>query len=179
MERDTEPNSSQLKIMLTGHRDLTEEETSSVESILLKIIQKAQISKWPEIISGMAIGADTIWAEVARKTSTPLAAYIPFLVQPNKWPEEQKEIWRSLREYAHRERIFGEEYSNKFFHARNHGMVDDADLCIAVLRPSVQRGGTYQCVKYIRKKNKPLILIDLDSRKITTENYKLSKLSEG
>lgn len=160
--------------MLTGHRKL-----STIEAVWLtrELARTARRLKafhgLEEIISGMALGADTIWAEIALQEDIPLAAYIPFEVQANTWPEANQKHWRELRAQAQREVVVGPEYSVGYLHARNDAMIKDADICIAAIRLSETRGGTLSAVKKIRARGLPLLILDLDTFTITKENFPL------
>jgi len=78
-----------MKLMVTGHRpkDLggySNNPTQEwIRQELRRILLKAQVRYGTdlEIISGMALGVDTWWAEEALALGVPLLAYVPF--KPN------------------------------------------------------------------------------------------------
>lgn len=159
-------------VMLTGHRPnaLTQKEISWSRAELYRTMRRLkEFHGVQEVISGMALGADTWWAEFALQLEIPFAAYIPFETQPSKWPREMQEHWRELRYQAAREVVLGEEYQVWLLHARNDAMIKDAQLCVALWKQSKNGGGTFSAVQKIRKQGKPLILIDPELRTVSTE----------
>jgi uncharacterized phage-like protein YoqJ len=159
-------------VMLTGHRPnaLTQVEITWSKRELLKTLKRLKAFHGiEEVISGFALGADTWWAEYALELDLPLAAYIPFEAQPSKWPVREQGIWRELRAKADREVVLGEEYQVWLLHARNDAMIKDAELCVALWKQSKDSGGTFSAVKKIRQQGKPLILLDPETRTITSE----------
>ncbi len=162
-------------VMLTGHRPsgLTNEEITWSRKELHKTLARLQkFHGIQEVISGMALGADTWWAESALKLELPFAAYIPFEAQPVKWPDFAQAHWRELRSKAIREIVLGETYNVGLLHARNDAMIRDAELCVALWKQSTTKGGTYSAVQKIRKLEKPLILIDPELKQITSERLR-------
>lgn len=159
-------------VMLTGHRSFTPEDTVWLQHELHKTARRLkEFHGLEEIISGMALGADTIWAQIALALNVPFAAYIPFEVQPDRWPTKNQQIWRDLRAEAVREVVVGPNFSVGFLHARNDAMIRDSDLCVAAYRISENKGGTYSAVNKVRKLGKPLIIVDPETRTVTKENF--------
>lgn len=159
-------------VMLTGHRPdaFTAEEATWSRRELFKTLKRLKAFHGiEEVISGFALGADTWWAEFALQLELPLAAYIPFEAQSSRWPAREQKIWRDLRNQAHREVVLGDEYQVWLLHARNDAMIKDAELCVAVWKQTKDKGGTFSAVKKIRKQGKPLILLDPETRTITSE----------
>lgn len=161
-------------VMLTGHRRFTDDDTLWLRKELYRTARRLQeFHGLQEIISGMALGADTIWAETALRLKIPFAAYIPFEAQPDRWPPKQQDIWYDLRAQATREVVVGPHYSVGYLHARNDAMIKDSDLCVAAFRVSETTGGTFSAVKKVRNLNKPLLILDPETRLITKENFHL------
>lgn len=159
------------KVMITGHRKFSEPETLWLQKELRKTAKRlASFHGLEEIITGMALGADTMWAQIALELNTPFAAYVPFEAQADTWPEADRKLWRELREKASREEVIGPHFSVGYLHARNDAMIRDSDLCVAALRQSETRGGTVSAVKKVRALNKPLIIVDPEARTVTSEN---------
>ena len=113
-------------------------------------------------LTGLALGADTIWAELALKYGIEYAAYIPFEGQEDRWIQTDKKRYRELRSGASSEKVFGQQFSNRLYHARNDALIQDSDLLVAVWRPSVQDGGTFSTVQKSLKRNHPTLLLDMD-----------------
>lgn len=159
-------------VMLTGHRSFTPPEARWLKRELeLTVRRLKEFHGLEEIVSGMALGADTLWAEAAVKAEVPFAAYIPFEAQADAWPDTQKAIWRELRAQASREVVIGAHYSVGYLHARNDAMIEDSDLCVAALKASQASGGTFSAVKKIRKLSKPMLMIDPEEKTITRERF--------
>jgi uncharacterized phage-like protein YoqJ len=162
-------------VMLTGHRSFAPADVRWLEHELYKTVRRLkEFHGVEELISGMALGADTIWAEAAVALEVPLAAYIPFEVQPDRWPARNQQVWRELRAKAAREVVVGPNFSIGLLHARNDAMIRDSDLCVAAFRTSETKGGTYSAVQKLRKLQKPLIIIDPETRTVSKEHFPIS-----
>lgn len=115
-----------------------------------------------KFLTGLALGADTIWAELALKYGIEYDVYIPFEGQEEKWSQDDQKRYRELRSSASGEKVFGQQFSNRLYHARNDALIRDSDLLLAVWRPSVQKGGTFITVQKSLRKNHPTLLLDMD-----------------
>jgi len=113
-------------------------------------------------LTGLALGADTIWAELALKHSVDYDVYIPFEGQEDRWNQSDQKKYQNLRSGAVSEKVFGQQFSNRLYHARNDALIRDSDLLVAVWRPSVQDGGTFSTVQKSLKRNHPTLLLDMD-----------------
>lgn len=108
------------------------------------------------LMSGMALGADTMWAIIARELSLPLIAAIPFEGQDSKWFQPAKDLYWDLRRYADSTAPSGGMvkivspggYSSRKMQARNEWMVDRCDRLVAVFDGS--SGDTANCVAYAK-----------------------------
>lgn len=157
------------RVMVTGHRPqhISQGETVFAQDELLRLARKLRDECGMELaISGMALGADTWWAEAALTTAVPLAAYIPFESQPDRWSNSDQAQWRWLRAKAATEKVIATSYSVGALHARNDAMIRDSDLTIAVWKPSKTSGGTASAVKKLEKLGRSIVIVDLD--KMTT-----------
>jgi len=121
-------------------------------------------------ISGMAVGADTIFADTALDAGLELHAYIPFEEQARGWPAASKREWERLRASATRQVVVGALDGTsgsraRLLHARNDAMVRACDLLIAVLDLSAtgRKGGSWATVGKEQRWNgrrRPMLLID-------------------
>lgn len=131
-------------------------------------------------ISGGAQGFDQLafWVvnEIRAKRSHPElenVIYLPYNSQPNMWKTDglfgQKEFNRA-RSRATEVQVINPNPNNRFqaieyLYKRNHMMVDNSDLVIALLAGrslcwSNERGGTSECMRYaVDKKDKPVLAI--------------------
>ena len=128
-------------------------------------------------ISGMATGVDQWWARSVLRAGLELWAYVPFPQQPDVWDDEDRAEWADLLRQATRVRYFGDlaDVANSanrrrkavmLLHARNGGMLEDADAVVAVHRPSKADGGTANAVKKAKRLGLPIVHVDPDARTV-------------
>lgn len=107
----------------------------------------------------MALGVDTLAAEVCLENNIPLVAAIPFKGQENIWPKESREKYYSILEQCeYVEYICDPGYAPWKMNRRNEWMVDHSNKLIAVFDGS--KGGTFNCIQYALKKKKEIVYID-------------------
>jgi uncharacterized phage-like protein YoqJ len=115
------------------------------------------------MISGLALGVDTIWALLAMELSIPLMAVIPFPSQDNKWGRESQKLYAILKEYARKTgglKVTGTDpYEYWKMDIRNQYMVNNCDLLIAVYNGD-KKGGTFNCLTYAESVEKPILKIN-------------------
>ncbi len=128
-------------------------------------------------ISGGAQGFDQLafWAVERLRKDTPDVAnevYVPFAKQPSIWASEgvfgQRE-YRLMLSKATGHKVLAADPVTKGetvarLHGRNHAMVADADLVVALLSGRSLdwqngSGGTAECVRYARSVNKPVLAV--------------------
>lgn len=116
--------------------------------------------------SGMALGADTVWAQVITqmRQENPgrihFVAEVPFMDQAARWPKRaDKEFWERLVAEADEVHVYAEQFSNRAMQARNEGMIDAADLLLAVYDGTAS-GGTANAVRYAKKRQVTTIVLD-------------------
>lgn len=152
-----------MKIAITGHRpnklwndyDLISPGMNKIKDELQHIIN---VCKPDALISGMALGIDTLWAKLAVENNIILHAYIPFKGQESVWTNKSKDLYYSLLEYA-KIKIYCSDpgFAAYKMQIRNEQMVNDCDLLIAVWDGT--SGGTANCVKYAEfVKNERIII---------------------
>ncbi len=113
-------------------------------------------------ITGMALFSDLVWADAAVRAGLELWCYIPYPQQPENWTARDRGEWERLRAAGnpHRERIFADRYSKQALHARNRGMLTDADAVVSVWRSNKADGGTYQATVEAARRGMPGIHLD-------------------
>ena len=124
-------------------------------------MRKIVLEEMPDVlISGMALGVDQIWAELAVIMNIPFIAAIPFKGQDSRWPEERRNKYRILLSKAQEVvNVSGQDfYKPIFMHQRNAWMVMKGDGLVAVWDGST--GGTGHCVEYARHHDKRIFYID-------------------
>lgn len=160
-------------VALTGHRPdrlagydmshpfyrvLHQELSSRVQALLG---QHQQL----ELRSGLALGADTIWAQVGLQLREQhpgriqVAGYLPFPGQAGRWPKSSRDTWAQIRHNLDREHICAESYSPSVMHRRNAVLIQGADLLLA-LWDGKPTGGTASTVRLARAQNTLVQVID-------------------
>ena len=144
----------------TGHRPEQCEKEYVVRS---KARTKLRYSKAETFICGMAAGFDLWAADEALDLGIKVIAARPWAGHSAR--VEDKELYEKvLRHAAQVEYIDNsKDYPGPgVYHARNQWMVDNATHVMAYLNPEATSGGTFQCVKYAKKKGKPVANIWAD-----------------
>jgi uncharacterized phage-like protein YoqJ len=108
------------------------------------------------VITGMAIGWDTWLAQEALFLDIPIACYVPFPGQQNKWPEESRRKYDHILSRAKIVKNISDSYSKNAFFKRDDAMVDDCTQVFALWNQEIQSGGTYHTVQYALSKDKPI-----------------------
>lgn len=118
-----------------------------------------------QLISGMALGIDTIGALVLirLKTQFPdlffLECAIPCAKHESLWPQSEQKRYHEILEKADDvTHVSKKTYDNTCMQRRNEYMVDEADVILAVWDGS--KSGTGNCVVYALEKGKPITLIE-------------------
>lgn len=127
---------------------------------VVKSIRDLLIDLKPEkAISGMALGVDQWAAEICLELGIPLTAAVPFVGQEKIWPVSSVVKFNEILDKATEKVIVSPGgYAAWKMQVRNQWMVDNSDKVIAVFDGS--KGGTGNCVEYIKKVGKPLIIVD-------------------
>ena len=154
-----------MKIAITGHRpnklwndyNLISQPMQNIKKALVELVRE---HKPTHLISGMALGIDTLWALIAVEHNIPLIAAIPCTNQEKAWPENSKKRYRSILKQigVQISMITPDEYTPECMQLRNEWMVDNCDLLIAVWDGT--KGGTANCVRYASQVGKPMIVLD-------------------
>ncbi len=161
-----------MKVSFTGHRpdkflgkyDESHPQTVAVKAILMNSISRLIHEGYVEFISGGALGIDTWAAEAVlelKKAHPAIRLVIarPFPSQDCKWPEESRVRFKRFVDAADRVVDVNQDpYAAWKMQTRNEWLVDNSDLVLAVWDGSA--GGTGNCVKYAKRKNKHIIVID-------------------
>ncbi len=166
-----------VSISLTGHRpdklagyDLSKPYYTRLRNRLIAIIEHS-LAKYDivECHSGMALGADTVWAQAIvyckekyGSDKIKFVAEIPDYNQPSRWLQESKDEWSRLMSYADSVNTYqlnnGRSYAY-VLNQRNIGMIKTCDILIAIY-DGVSTGGTANGVKDGKKMGKYITYID-------------------
>ncbi len=130
-----------------------------------KMIQVMTEKNATHLISGMALGIDTIFAFAALKyrDDNPskkiiVECAIPCRNHTSKWQQDSKNTYLKILEEADIiTKVSNEFYQPYLMQKRNEYMVNKCNLLLAVWDGS--NSGTGNCVKYARKIGKEIIII--------------------
>lgn len=146
-------------VCFTGHRQIPASQGRPVVQALRREIDRAAGAGFTRFYAGGALGFDTLAALTVlemRKTMPQLQLYtvIPFAGQDNRWPTEDRELYRYILERADHVEVLHRQYADGCYHERNRYMVDHSELCIAYLRR--RSGGTYYTCRYAQQQGCPV-----------------------
>lgn len=141
---------------VSGHREIGNEvsiknaEYIRVEVEAEKIITQLNPTK---IISGMALGFDTLIVDLCLKLNIPYIAAVPFRGQEKGWSKEIQKKYFNLLEKAQETIIICEgDYAPWKFQRRNEYIVDNCNEMLFYLLEN--KGGTFNCYNYAEKQKK-------------------------
>ncbi len=170
---------NEITIMATGHRpdklggyigyDLEFDYYISLRYILMYIIKYLCLHyEKVTIVSGLAAGVDTIWAEagirlkngndINKINNLSIIGISPFKDQEKPWCFAWKKRFNYIVENLDEYIIIGDHFHNMYYQQRNEQMVDISNIGVSIFDGS--KGGTCNCVRYANKKALPLIQID-------------------
>ena len=126
------------------------------------------------LITGMALGVDTIFARLAIFNNIPFTAAIPFKDQELKWAPKQKNEYHQIISHPLCTIVYvcDPGYAVWKMYKRNQWIVENCDLLISVWDGSA--GGTSNCVEWATKKKTEMINIDLKSYQIKNHEENIS-----
>lgn len=132
---------------------------------LIQVVYQATTAGYDTFITGMALGIDQLFAEAVLYVKEnvnhdiKLIAAIPFPSQHKKWPLHAQRKYLDLLAKVDEVIYCNEDpYSAWKMQKRNEWMVDKSLTVIGVWNGG--KGGTYNCIEYARKTNKPTLLIN-------------------
>lgn len=156
-----------MKIAITGHRpNKLGNDYSLTSPLIIRIKEHLEsiIDKYAKhrltLISGMALGIDTLWAQLAVENNIPFIAAIPDLAQADRWPPKSQTVYYRLLEKAQEVVNVSKSTIYKIEHLqqRNIWMVDNCNLLIAVWDGTP--GGTANCINYAHSVKRFIIRIN-------------------
>lgn len=155
----------------TGHRPVKlpfkikddDEQYQKLKSVLInEIVRLITEEGITHFISGMAIGVDTICAEIIldlkAEYQITLECAIPCRNQDEKWNEQQKIVYNQILMQANTVTYLQNDYSRGCMQRRNKYMVDKSLYVIAVWNG--EKSGTKNTVTYAQKKKRKIKIID-------------------
>ncbi len=156
----------------TGHRpkkfpwgyDEADARCVTLKQTLAKQIAKLVDAGYTDFLSGMAEGADT-WAALAvlalkkEHPALKLHCVLPCEGQSDQWSASARELYSSILEQADNIVYVSREYSKDCMLKRNRYLVDHVSCLLAVYNGE-QRGGTAMTVRYARKREREIIIVN-------------------
>lgn len=158
-----------MKLAITGHRPNKLGHDYELKSPLIKEIKKRILEvidehKPTHLISGMALGIDTLFAIIAHQEAIDLIAAIPCYMQERNWQQSSINLYRKILDTPINGHlpiqviVTQSNYTPECMQDRNIWMVDNCDILLAVWDGT--SGGTANCVKYAYSKERPVIRIN-------------------
>jgi hypothetical protein len=133
-----------INIGIVGSRIYTNKE--AVNGILDLCVQKYGKEKI-KVVSGGALGADTLGKEVALEKGLPYIEYNPAHTIWNEYSGKEKEF-------------YGKEYKVFQFFERNTFIAEDSDILFAFIPKGHISNGTMDTINKVKKINKPYFIIN-------------------
>lgn len=165
-----------IRIALTGHRppklagyNLNVPYYDVLSAKLRALVEDAlEHAEHVELHSGMALGADTVWAKVILQLKVDYPGRVTFVAdipdhnQPNAWfAKKDVDFWHTAVAQADVVNTFSEGAKSypQALQLRNIGMIAPCEYVIAVY-DGESTGGTANAIKYAQKNGKTILLID-------------------
>jgi uncharacterized phage-like protein YoqJ len=150
-----------FKIAFTGHRPDKLGNPDAVRASIRHYLTH-QLSCRTEklvVLSGGALGVDTIAAEVSIELGIPYYLILPFPINifTARWPASARSHLIALGHSAVRTYFIQRAFSTAGYPARNRMLVDQADAVCALYNGTP--GGTKNIIDYAREQGKALIII--------------------
>lgn len=154
------------RVMVTGHRDVRGDRAIAVRESLRQVLTGLRARRETLVaLSGMAIGADIEFAEVALDLGIPLVAAIPLEGQDSVWPEHARRRYHNVLVRAvcivevWKDPLYLRATVNARLHARNLWLIDHSDLIIAVW-DGRETGGTWAAVKEALRRHRKVLVVN-------------------
>jgi len=157
-----------IKVAITGHRpnklgndyDLTSNLMMRIKGEILDTLWMIDKDWDLKLITGMALGIDTLFAKIAIELNIPFIAAIPCLRHDSKWIDKSRYEYGQIlmNKLCTVHLVSNCEYNSSVMQKRNKWMVDNCDYLIAVWDGTP--GGTANCVKYAESVKKNIFRID-------------------
>jgi uncharacterized phage-like protein YoqJ len=162
--QEQEEGGGEVILAVTGHRpdklwgyDYRHPKWQALKEILKQKILQYGATK---VISGMALGVDTVFALAAIELGIPVAAAIPCRNQERAWRPESQKLYHEILNHplVTKYLVTDAPYRAELMQIRNEWMVDRCDRLIAVWNGTP--GGTANCIAYAKKEGCPIDYID-------------------
>ncbi len=154
-----------MRCCFSGHRRLSLEEIQVIQHELLSVIETILIDREPcQFLAGGALGFDTIAAETVLffREIYPwirLILVLPCQNQTKGWPQKEIDRYEKICSQADEIIYTSQAYYNGCMLFRDRYLAEHSDVCIAFLRPNIQKGGTRYTVNYCLEKGVSVVNI--------------------
>lgn len=147
----------------TGHRPnklggYTAEVLRRLDTVAEKLLRELQPTK---VLSGMAQGWDIALARAAVKLGIPYVAVVPFKGHHILWPQKSRDEYDALLAKASEIVIVSNGPLPNYdairvaMQKRNEWLVDNSE-CMLALYNGDKKGGTFNCLEYLRTNKAPV-----------------------
>ncbi len=148
-----------MKISVTGHRPnklggYSDEAFYKLVNLFYDFLSKNQ--EVDTVISGMALGWDQAVVVASLNAKKKVIAAIPCIDQECRWPLSSQQRYRDLLDVCSIVQVSNQPYFPSCMQERNEWMVDNSELVVALYNGDLS-GGTFNCLQYAKKQNKPII----------------------
>jgi uncharacterized phage-like protein YoqJ len=173
-----------MTLMVTGHRkivpqywtgnpypddnlEVQEHHNKILVEIQHYMIRYMSVGFGHEFVTGMAIGADQIFAKAAiglkeSGFSLKIIAAIPFVGQERKWPKQSQKQYNDILKQCESYIVSPGGYGIHKMQVRNKWMVDRSQHVLAIW-DGIESGGTWNCIKYAKSLGKFIIVLRPDT----------------
>jgi uncharacterized phage-like protein YoqJ len=118
------------------------------------LLEELRIANPDLMISGGALGWDTMFAEAAIELEIPFDLFLPYRDMGDNWPKDSKDKLEYLKSKSKSVIYTSEPYTKNCFFIRDEAMVNDCTEVFSLLNPGAKSGGTFYTVKYAEQKGK-------------------------
>ena len=144
---------------VSGHRKLGGDfdKTNSVYLYVSKKVIELLDSLKPEVvITGMALGTDSLVAQICVEMKIPFIAAVPFNGQETMWRPVDQLVYNDLLKQAQKVVVVCDgTYAGWKMQERNKWIVNHSDEMLFVYKMG-EKGGTKNCLDYAELINKPI-----------------------
>jgi len=149
------------RVSATGHRDLSAAQVAWLRPELDRVLLKLRTEHGTtDAATGAALGADQEFGWSALFAGMSLHAHIPYPEQAARWPAEDQAAYRRLLERCTARTVYGPSYDVRWLFVRNDGLLDAANVLVAVW-DGRRKGGTFDTVKKAAGRGLPVIHLDV------------------
>ncbi len=157
-----------MKVGITGHQNLTADESNWLKQELETEIKQMKIE---EAYSCLAIGSDQLFANVILANNIPLVAITPCKKYEQTFDEKHIDFYKSiLKQAVNQIKLDFENPSEEAFYEAGKTVANKSDVVFAFWNnlPAKGLGGTADIVSFAKKINKKIIHFNPITK---TKNY--------